>query len=144
MPSIGAEDLGHLDGLVVNAGGPPPGQALDLSDEQWLGSYQLLIGGPLRLLKLLVPKMTDGGGTRRPLTRPLPTASSQPAPSATGTTRPSSTPAQGMDRLGRGTVSAPGASFCITQLAMRFEQGIAFTEENDGFFNRMSRWFKKG
>ena len=42
-------------------------------------------------------------------------------------------------------LSAPrcGASFCITQLAMRFEQGIAFAAENDGFFNRMSKWFRK-
>jgi 3-oxoacyl-[acyl-carrier protein] reductase len=59
--AVDREFGGHLDGIVVNAGGPPPGQALDLTDEQWLGSYQLLIGGPLRLLKRLVPKMTDGG-----------------------------------------------------------------------------------
>jgi 3-oxoacyl-[acyl-carrier protein] reductase len=52
---------GRLDGLVINAGGPPAGKALELSDEQWLGSYQLLIGGPLRLLKALVPKMDQGG-----------------------------------------------------------------------------------
>ena len=32
------------------------------------------------------------------------------------------------------------ASFCIAQLAMRFEQGIALPE--DGFFQRISRWFK--
>ncbi|MCA9877316.1 MAG: SDR family oxidoreductase, partial [Thermomicrobiales bacterium] len=52
---------GKLDGVVINAGGPPAGKALDLTDEQWLGSYQLLIGGPLRLLKLLVPRINDGG-----------------------------------------------------------------------------------
>jgi 3-oxoacyl-[acyl-carrier protein] reductase len=46
---------------VVNAGGPPAGKALELSDEQWLASYQLLIGGPLRLLRALVPKMERGG-----------------------------------------------------------------------------------
>ncbi|MFM9105589.1 MAG: SDR family oxidoreductase [Chloroflexota bacterium] len=51
---------GALDGLVINAGGPPGGKALDLTDEQWLQSYQLLIGGPLRVLKALTPKMTDG------------------------------------------------------------------------------------
>ncbi len=33
-----------------------------------------------------------------------------------------------------------GASFCIAQLAMRFEQGISLPE--DGFFQRMSRWFR--
>jgi flagellar biosynthesis protein FlhG len=36
-----------------------------------------------------------------------------------------------------------GASFCITQLATRFEQGIALTAEGGGFFNRMGKWFKK-
>ena len=60
----GAVDLhfgGRLDGLVVNAGGPPGGTALALSDEQWLASYQLLLGGPLRVLKALVPKMEGEG-----------------------------------------------------------------------------------
>ena len=35
-----------------------------------------------------------------------------------------------------------GASFCVTQLAMRFEQGIAPSADG-GFFNRMGKWFKK-
>jgi 3-oxoacyl-[acyl-carrier protein] reductase len=52
---------GRLDGVVINAGGPPAGKALALTDEQWLGSYQLLIGGPLRMLRALVPKMDQGG-----------------------------------------------------------------------------------
>ncbi len=59
--AIDAEFGGQLDGVVVNAGGPPAGKALELSEEQWLASYQLLIGGPLRLLQALVPKMDRGG-----------------------------------------------------------------------------------
>jgi 3-oxoacyl-[acyl-carrier protein] reductase len=59
--AVDAELGGRLDGILVNAGGPPAGKALQLSDEQWLASYQLLIGGPLRLLKALIPKMTNGG-----------------------------------------------------------------------------------
>jgi len=41
-------------------------------------------------------------------------------------------------------LSAPksAASFCVTQLAMRFEQGIAPAADG-GFFNRMSRWFRR-
>lgn len=58
---IDARFGGRLDGLVVNAGGPPAGKALDLRDEQWLAAYQLLIGGPLRLLRAVVPKMNPGG-----------------------------------------------------------------------------------
>jgi flagellar biosynthesis protein FlhG len=37
------------------------------------------------------------------------------------------------------------ASHCITQLAMRLEQGVnaAASGGSDGFFNRMSRWFRR-
>jgi flagellar biosynthesis protein FlhG len=35
------------------------------------------------------------------------------------------------------------ASICIGQLAMRLERGVGPTIEGAGFFNRMSRWFKK-
>ncbi|MEA2432364.1 MAG: 3-oxoacyl-[acyl-carrier protein] reductase [Thermoleophilaceae bacterium] len=50
---------GSLDGLLLNAGGPPPGDALTLTDEQWRGAYELLLGGPLRLLRELVPLFSD-------------------------------------------------------------------------------------
>jgi flagellar biosynthesis protein FlhG len=42
-------------------------------------------------------------------------------------------------------LSAPkcAASFCVTQLAMRFEQGIAPAADG-GFVNRLGKWFKKG
>jgi 3-oxoacyl-[acyl-carrier protein] reductase len=55
-----AAQLGGLDGVLVNAGGPPFGPALELSDEQWLGAFELLIGGPVRLLRTLVPRMKEG------------------------------------------------------------------------------------
>src|SRR3954471_6558282 len=51
----------RLDGVVVNSGGPPLGRALDVSDEDWRASYELLIGGPLRVLRELVPLMRAGG-----------------------------------------------------------------------------------
>ena len=39
------------------------------------------------------------------------------------------------------------ASHCIAQLAMRLEQGVvaaaAASGASDGFFNRMSRWFRR-
>jgi len=38
------------------------------------------------------------------------------------------------------------ASHCITQLAMRLEQGVVAAGARgggDGFFNRMGRWFKR-
>ena len=51
---------GGIDGVLVNAGGPPFGPALELTDEQWLGAFNLLLGGPVRLLRALVPHMNDG------------------------------------------------------------------------------------
>ncbi|HEX6391585.1 MAG TPA: SDR family oxidoreductase, partial [Solirubrobacteraceae bacterium] len=50
----------ELHGVVVNGGGPPLGAALDVDDDSWRGAYELLIGGPLRLLRLVVPRMGAG------------------------------------------------------------------------------------
>jgi 3-oxoacyl-[acyl-carrier protein] reductase len=55
------DKLGGLDGILINAGGPPPGDVLGLNDEQWRQSYELLIGGPIRLLRALVPKIEGEG-----------------------------------------------------------------------------------
>lgn len=55
------EKLGGLDGILINAGGPPPGEVLGLTDEEWLGAFEMLMGGPIRLLRALTPKMVNGG-----------------------------------------------------------------------------------
>ena len=52
---------GSLDVLVLNAGGPPPGGILDVTDEQWLDAVELLLLGPLRLAKAALPAMADRG-----------------------------------------------------------------------------------
>ena len=52
---------GRLDGVLVNSGGPPAGRALEYSDEQWRAAFELLIGGPIRLLRELTPLMSAGG-----------------------------------------------------------------------------------
>ena len=51
---------GGLDGILVNHGGPPGGDALELTDEQWAAAFQLVVGGPIRLLRALVPHLNDG------------------------------------------------------------------------------------
>jgi 3-oxoacyl-[acyl-carrier protein] reductase len=55
-----ARALGGLDGILVNAGGPPPGDALDVPDEQWAQAFQLLVGSPVRMLRALLPDLRDG------------------------------------------------------------------------------------
>jgi len=54
-----ATRLDGLDGVLINAGGPPFGPALELSDDQWLDAFRILIGGPVRLLRTLVPQMNE-------------------------------------------------------------------------------------
>jgi 3-oxoacyl-[acyl-carrier protein] reductase len=53
--------LGTVDGVLVNHGGPPGGDAFELTDEQWEDAFRLVIGGPIRLLRALVPAISDGG-----------------------------------------------------------------------------------
>jgi 3-oxoacyl-[acyl-carrier protein] reductase len=60
VAAIAVDRFGTLDGVLVNAGGPPFGPALELDDEQWLDAFRLLIGGPVRLLRTLVPQMNEG------------------------------------------------------------------------------------
>jgi 3-oxoacyl-[acyl-carrier protein] reductase len=48
-----------LHGMLMNAGGPRPGDALSLSDDDWRAAYELLIGGPIRMLRELLPLMAD-------------------------------------------------------------------------------------
>jgi 3-oxoacyl-[acyl-carrier protein] reductase len=60
VAAVAIDRFGTLDGVLVNAGGPPFGPALELTDEQWLDAFRLLLGGPVRLLRTLVPQMNDG------------------------------------------------------------------------------------
>ena len=55
--------FGHLDVLVTNAGGPPPGQFLDLSVEDWERAAQLTLMSAVRLCYAAAPVMkTQGAG----------------------------------------------------------------------------------
>jgi 3-oxoacyl-[acyl-carrier protein] reductase len=52
---------GPPDVVVLNAGGPPPGRILDVTDESWLSGTELLLLGPLRLARLALPAMASRG-----------------------------------------------------------------------------------
>jgi 3-oxoacyl-[acyl-carrier protein] reductase len=57
-----AEELyGPLDAVVLNAGGPPPGNILEVQDEQWYAAVELLLLGPVRLARLVLPGMAERG-----------------------------------------------------------------------------------
>ena len=52
---------GKLDALLVNAGGPPAGQFKDISDEQWQSAFELTLMSTIRMIRMTIPHMTDGG-----------------------------------------------------------------------------------
>lgn len=53
------EKLGGPDILVANAGGPPPGSFLELSDEQWQEACQLTLMSAVRLAREIIPGMIE-------------------------------------------------------------------------------------
>lgn len=52
---------GQVDVLVLNAGGPPPGRILEVDDKLWQEACQLLLLGPLRLSRTVLPGMAERG-----------------------------------------------------------------------------------
>jgi 3-oxoacyl-[acyl-carrier protein] reductase len=58
-------ELGPIDILVANSGGPPPGaDALAFSREQWRSAYELLLLGALELIQAVLPGMRERGWGR--------------------------------------------------------------------------------
>jgi 3-oxoacyl-[acyl-carrier protein] reductase len=53
------ERFGRLDILVTNAGGPPPGQFLDLTPQDWETAVRLTLMSAVRLLYAAVPVMKE-------------------------------------------------------------------------------------
>ncbi|MFC8662258.1 SDR family oxidoreductase [Streptomyces sp. NPDC057199] len=50
-----------LDVLVLNAGGPSPGRILDVDDKGWHEAIELVLLGPLRMARLVLPRMAGRG-----------------------------------------------------------------------------------
>lgn len=71
LPEVPAElvetavsTFGRLDVLVANAGGPPPGKALDVTDEQLDAALNANLLASVRLARAAVPHMQAGGWGR--------------------------------------------------------------------------------
>jgi 3-oxoacyl-[acyl-carrier protein] reductase len=58
------ETFGRLDIVVPNAGGPPPGRALDVSDEQLLAAFEANCLASIRLVRAALPHLQSKGWGR--------------------------------------------------------------------------------
>lgn len=55
------QNFGRLDGVLVSTGGPPAGTTLDISDEQWIGAFESVFLGALRIARSAVRVLPPGG-----------------------------------------------------------------------------------
>ncbi len=60
----GVERFGRLDIVITNAGGPPPGEFMAFSDEDWENAFRLSFLSAVRLAREAVPHMRKVGGGR--------------------------------------------------------------------------------
>jgi len=58
------EAVAPVDILVTNAGGPPPGEFANLTDEQWDGAYRSLLLSVVHSFRLAIPGMASRGWGR--------------------------------------------------------------------------------
>jgi 3-oxoacyl-[acyl-carrier protein] reductase len=59
-----ARSLGGADALFLNHGGPPVRSFLEVTEEEWNAYFQLMVQGPLRLLRQVIPDFERRGGGR--------------------------------------------------------------------------------
>ena len=58
------DELGAVEILVVNTGGPPAGDPLSFTREQWEAAYRSLVLSPMSLIERVVPAMRERGWGR--------------------------------------------------------------------------------
>ena len=54
------EKWGTIDGLLVNAGGPPAGYFKELTDAQWENAFNLTLMSSIRMIRATIPHMQPG------------------------------------------------------------------------------------
>lgn len=54
--------FGRIDGLVVNAGGPPAGNFDSFDDADWQSAFELTLLSAVRMIRCVVPQMRQQGG----------------------------------------------------------------------------------
>jgi len=55
------ESFGGFDGILISVGGPPAGQAADLTDQQWTAAFESVFLGAVRLARTAAAELPEGG-----------------------------------------------------------------------------------
>ncbi len=64
LVQVTREAFGSLDIVIANAGGPPPGRALEVDDAALTGAFEANLMSAVRLTREAVPAMREGGWGR--------------------------------------------------------------------------------
>ncbi|MCU7723402.1 SDR family oxidoreductase [Actinoplanes sp. KI2] len=52
--------FGRLDGALISVGGPPPGTAAAMTDEQWRSAFETVFLGTVRALRVIASALSEG------------------------------------------------------------------------------------
>ncbi|HUZ23443.1 MAG TPA: SDR family oxidoreductase [Streptosporangiaceae bacterium] len=61
LADMAMSTFGRLDGVLISTGGPPPGQTMDISDEQWLAAFGSVFLGAVRIATKSAGLLESGG-----------------------------------------------------------------------------------
>ncbi|WP_030439330.1 SDR family oxidoreductase [Actinoplanes subtropicus] len=53
--------FGRLDGALISVGGPAPGTAAAMTDEQWRSAFETVFLGTVRAMRAIAAALTEGG-----------------------------------------------------------------------------------
>ena len=56
------ETYGRIDSLLIHVGGPPKGDLLDITEEDWVKANEMILLPVIRMAKLVTPVMQSQGG----------------------------------------------------------------------------------
>ncbi|MFC3723055.1 SDR family oxidoreductase [Neoaquamicrobium sediminum] len=59
-----AGQMGGAQALLLNHGGPPVRAAMAITDEEWASAFEMMVKGPMRVMRGIVPQMQQAGAGR--------------------------------------------------------------------------------
>lgn len=61
LVAVARDSFGRLDGALLSVGGPPTGAVMEVTDEQWLTSFDTVFLGAVRIARTVAAELGEGG-----------------------------------------------------------------------------------